>query len=74
MPASGGGVAEVEARGKELAGGVLPGSLDAEVDVCDLDGAQLAPSYAGDHDKPHVQRDVVSGSCSMCPLGVPALT
>jgi hypothetical protein len=31
----------------------------AEVDVCDLDGAQLAPWYAGDRDKPHVQRDVV---------------
>jgi hypothetical protein len=24
----------------------------ADVDVCDLDGAQLAPSYAGDRDEP----------------------
>jgi len=31
----------------------------AEVDVGDLAGAQLAPSYAGDRDKPHVQRDVM---------------
>jgi hypothetical protein len=32
MPESGGGVAEVEARGKELAGGVVPDSLDVQVD------------------------------------------
>jgi hypothetical protein len=32
MPESGGGVAEVEARGEELAGGVVPDSLDVQVD------------------------------------------
>jgi hypothetical protein len=30
----------------------------AEVDVGDLDGAQLAPSHAGDRGQPQVQRDV----------------